>query len=69
MSPEGKEYRFKNLVLWIDENEDLLPVSPRTGKRVSNRTFFREMQRLKSDNEKYTYSRDDYHGWRVLKKL
>lgn len=67
MSPERKEYRFKNLVLWIEENEDLLPMSTRTGKKVSNRTFFREMQRLKSDNEKYTHSRDDYHGWRVIK--
>lgn len=69
ISPDGKEYRLKNLVLWIEGNEDLLPISTRTGNRVSNKTFFREMQRLKSDNEKYTYPRDNYYGWRVVKNL
>ena len=68
ISPDGVEYCFKNLVLWIEQNEDLLPFSQRTGARVSNTTFIREIQRLKSANEKYTYSRGDYHVWRVTKK-
>lgn len=67
VSPDGVEYRFKNLVLWIEQHEDLLPTSKRTGMKVSNRTFFREIQRLKSENEKYTYFREDYYGWRVIK--
>ena len=68
ISPDEKEYRFKNFVLWIEENEDLLPISTRTGKKVSNRTFFREMQRLKSDNKKNTCSKDNYYGWKVIKE-
>lgn len=67
ISPRGEEYRFRNLVLWAEEHEDILPVSPRTKESVSARSFVREIQRLKSDNEKYTYFRDNYHGWRVLK--
>lgn len=68
MSPSGEVYEFKNLILWAEKNIDLLPVSPRTGKRVQPKTFIREITRLKSENEKYTYSRDNYHGWKVLKK-
>lgn len=67
VSPDGKEYKFKNLVLWAEEHEELLPVSPRTKERVQCRTFVREITRLKSENERYTYFRDDYHGWRVIK--
>lgn len=67
ISPSGDLYEFKNLVLWAEQNTDLLPVSPRTGKKVSARTFYREIMRLKSDTEKYTSARTDYHGWKVLK--
>lgn len=67
VSPSGDLYEFKNLVLWAEQHVDLLPVSPRTGKRVSVRTFYREITRLKSDAEKYPSARTDYHGWRVVK--
>ena len=67
VSPSGDLYEFKNLVLWAEQHEDLLPVSPRAGRRVSARTFCREIQRLKSDAEKYSCLRTNYHGWRVLK--
>lgn len=67
LSPRGEEYRFRNLVLWVENNEDLLPISLRTKEKVASRTFVREIQRLKSDNEKYTYFRDNYYGWKVLK--
>lgn len=69
LSPKGEDFKFKNLVLWIDEHEELLPVSKRTGNRVDKKTFYREIMRLKSDNEKYTYFRNDYHGWKVIKKI
>lgn len=67
VSPSGELYEFKNLILWVEKNADLLPVSPRTGERVQPKTFVREITRLKSGNEKYTYSRDNYYGWRVIK--
>lgn len=68
ISPWGEEYRFKNLALWIEGHGDLLPVSERTGGKVSDRTFYREITRLKSDNEKHVCLRDNYYGWRVLKE-
>lgn len=67
VSPSGDLYKFKNLILWSEQHVDLLPVSLRTGKRVSARTFYREISRLKSDAEKYSCSHDNYYGWRVVK--
>lgn len=67
ISPQNKEYRFRNLILWADDNEDLLPISKITGNRVGKKTFIREITRLKSDNEKHTYLRDNYYGWKVIK--
>lgn len=68
VSPEGNIYRFKNLVLWAEQHEEILPVSLRTGNRVSAKTFYREMQRRKSDNEKYAPAHNDYYGWRLIKE-
>lgn len=67
VSPSGDLYEFKNLVLWAEQNMDLLPVSSRTGKRISAKTFYREIQRLKSDCEKYKSFRGDYYGWTIAK--
>ena len=68
ISPLGEEYRFKNLALWAEQNENLLPISERTGKRVKIVTFYREIMRLKSKSEKELAYKEDYHGWRVATK-
>lgn len=62
ISPFGKKYVFKNLVLWAEENEDLLPISTRTKKRVLPKTFVREIIRLKNKCP----SSGDYYGWRLF---
>lgn len=67
IAPDGTRFTFKNLVLWAEKHADILPISPRTGERVQPKTFVREITRLKSDCEKYTYFRDNYHGWRINK--
>lgn len=69
VSPSGELYEFRNLVLWAEQHTDLLPVSPRTGKRVTTKTFYREIMRLKSDTEKYTSANVDYYGWKIMKDL
>lgn len=61
ISPCGEEYIFKNLVLWAENNENLLPISPRTKVRVQPKTFVREIIRLKSEN-----SKGNYHGWKII---
>lgn len=66
VSPDGELYEFKNLVLWAEQNVDLLPISSRTGEKVPPRTFVREIHRLKSKHEKRKHFRDNYFGWRVL---
>lgn len=68
VSPTGELYEFKNLVLWAEQNENLLPVSLRTKERVLPKTFVREITRLNSNHEKYTCFRDNYYGWKVLKE-
>ena len=65
ISPQNIEYKFRNLVLWAEQNETLLPISPRTKERVKPKTFVREITRLKSNTNKNTYYKQNYHGWRV----
>lgn len=59
ISPTGEEYSFKNILLWAEEHENLLPVFPKTGQRVKTRTFVREMRRVKSGETK------NYRGWKL----
>lgn len=68
LSPSGELYEFKNLILWAEKHADILPISLRTGERVQPKSFVREIARLKSNNEKYTYFRDNYYGWKVIKE-
>ena len=68
VSPIGEEYAFKNLHLWAEEHEDLLPVSEKTGNRVTARTFEREIQRIKGTElrtESKQATRKDYYGWTI----
>jgi hypothetical protein len=68
ISPQNIEYKFKNLVLWAEQNASLLPISPRTKEKVKPKTFVREIVRLKSDTNKNTNYKQNYHGWRIKNK-
>lgn len=66
IAPNGEEYEFKNLHLWVEEHAELLPVSNKTGKRVSAKTFEREIIRLKgtkNGKESKPAIYNDYYGW------
>lgn len=68
VSPIGEEYAFKNLHLWVEEHEDLLPVSEKTGQRVAKNTFEREMHRMLGTDmgtEKKQSIHKDYYGWTI----
>ena len=68
VSPIGEEYAFKNLHLWAEEHEDLLPVSEKTGDKVSARTFERELRRIKGTElgtETKQAVHKDYYGWTI----
>lgn len=66
IAPNGEEYEFKNLHLWAEEHTGLLPVSNKTGERVSVKTFEREITRLKgtkNGKESKPAIYNDYYGW------
>lgn len=67
VSPYGDVHEFKNLVLWAEQNDNLLPISSRTGCRVQPKTFVREITRLKSDHEQNACLCDNYYGWKIIK--
>ena len=61
-----ENYHVKNLHLWAEEHEDLLPVSEKTGDKVSARTFERELRRIKGTElgtETKQAVHKDYYGW------
>ena len=68
IAPDGMEYTFRNLNLWIENHMELLPVSTRTGMAVDPKTFQREITRLKGTEkgtEKKQAAHKDYYGWTI----